>query len=162
MIKEKNAKKYCCEDISLIENYNKAVNSIETWHCHHRKEIELNKKAQELININLYYNRPADELIFLTKSEHMKLHSINRQYSDETRRKMGESRKGNKNGMYKNNRYIGINNPMYGVHRFGKDAPNYGNKQPKYKWETPSGEIIIMDMANVHRWHPDWIKIGEV
>lgn len=25
MIKEANAKKYCCEDISLIENYDKAI-----------------------------------------------------------------------------------------------------------------------------------------
>lgn len=79
MIKEKNVKKYCCEDISLIENYNEAINSDEMWDCHHRLEIELNKSVQELKDLNLYFNRPADELIFLTKSEHIKIHnSINK------------------------------------------------------------------------------------
>ena len=36
-------------------------------------------------------------------------------------------------------------------------------KKPKqkYKWLTPSGEIKEMTIANVTRWHPDWIKIGE-
>ena len=39
------AKNYCSEDISLIENYDKAVNDKEqTWHCHHRREIITPKK----------------------------------------------------------------------------------------------------------------------
>lgn len=40
----KRFKKYCCEDISLIENYEKAVNDkTQTWCCHHKLEIELLK-----------------------------------------------------------------------------------------------------------------------
>ena len=40
MINEKNAKRFCNEDISLIENYDKAiVDNTQTWHCHHRAEI---------------------------------------------------------------------------------------------------------------------------
>ena len=79
MISESAAKKYCCEDISLIENYKEAVNSNEKWECHHKLEIELNKSVQELKDLNLYFNRPANELIFLTKSEHIKIHnSINK------------------------------------------------------------------------------------
>lgn len=42
--------------------------------------------------MDMYYNRPYFELIFLTKYEHQRIHAQNR--SDETRRKMSESRKG--------------------------------------------------------------------
>ena len=38
MINEKQARRYCCEDISLIENYAKAMASGELWECHHRIE----------------------------------------------------------------------------------------------------------------------------
>ena len=41
MIKEDNAKKYCCEDISLIENYNQAIADKEKmWDIHHRRECD--------------------------------------------------------------------------------------------------------------------------
>ena len=83
MIKKNLVKDYCCEDASLIENYQKAIeDDTQTWHCHHRLEIcdengkerSLQKSRDELIAENLYYNRPASELIFLTKSEHRSLH----------------------------------------------------------------------------------------
>ena len=60
------AKDYCCEDISLIENYEQALNDqTQVWDCHHRLEIELGLSAAELIKQGLYWNRPASELIFL-------------------------------------------------------------------------------------------------
>ena len=75
MINEKRAKSYCKEDISLIENYDKAIADKRwVWHCHHRRETIFSKS--DLIEIGEYYNRPACELIFLTKSEHMRLHKI--------------------------------------------------------------------------------------
>ena len=42
----KNTKKYyCCEDISLIENYDKAINDLtEKYDCHHRLEIQGDKR----------------------------------------------------------------------------------------------------------------------
>ena len=91
---------------------------------------------------------------------------------------------------------FGIKNPMYGVHRYGKDAPMYGKHfsdegkqkqrdshkgketwmkgkhhtedakeklkkpKPKFKWLTLTGEIRIMDSANAHKFHKDWIKIN--
>ena len=65
---------YCCEDISLIENYEKALNDrTQTWICHHKLGIEFSR--EELIANGLYFNRPARELIFLTKAEHKKLHN---------------------------------------------------------------------------------------
>ena len=74
MISFEYAKKFCNEDLSLIENFDNAIADKEqTWHCHHRRELETSRK--ELIEIGEYYNRPANELIFLTKSEHNALHN---------------------------------------------------------------------------------------
>ena len=75
MIQLSTVKKYCNEDISLIENYDKAINDdTQTWHCHHRLETDLGLSVKQLKYNNLYYNRPAPELIFLTSSEHHRLH----------------------------------------------------------------------------------------
>ena len=74
MICERTVKNFCCEDISLIENYERAINSPERWDCHHRLETELGLSRQELKDLNLYLNRPANELIFLTRKEHVILH----------------------------------------------------------------------------------------
>lgn len=100
----KTAQLYCCEDISLIENYERALNDEnEVYVVHHRLEIELNVSGKELIEMGLYYNRPADELILLTKSEHSSLHGkhaigeLNNFYghnhSDETKKRQSEIRK---------------------------------------------------------------------
>ena len=88
----KKINKICCDDISLIENYDKAINDdTQTWDCHHRREIDENKPMQQLKNEKLYYNRPASELIFLTKKEHQRLHMLN--LNEEIRRKILESNK---------------------------------------------------------------------
>lgn len=86
-----SAFKYCVEDITKIENYELAIKDEQDWDCHHRLEIQEDKilTPQELIEQGLYYNRPASELIFLTKSEHTKLHANNR--SDVTIKKLSES-----------------------------------------------------------------------
>lgn len=78
MINEQNARKFCKDDISMIENYEKAINDMtQTWHCHHRLETfdgERTRPSRYLMMVNMYYNRPADELIFLTPSEHQRIH----------------------------------------------------------------------------------------
>lgn len=87
------AKRYCKDDISKIENYDKAIaDTTQTWICHHR--LGLVHSSKELERLGLYENRPADELIFVTHSEHMSLHHAGKPKSDETRRKMSESQKG--------------------------------------------------------------------
>ena len=100
MINEKLAIKYCKNDISQIENYDKAIaDKTQTWHCHHRRETVMSRK--ELIEICEYDNRPACELIFLTTFEHHRLHNISennpmfgKHHSAETRKKMSEAKKG--------------------------------------------------------------------
>ena len=79
----KNAKYFCSEDVSNIENYEEAVNSPEKWHCHHRLELDENghrlNTREELKEKGLYFNRPASELIFLKATDHLKLHMSDEQ-----------------------------------------------------------------------------------
>lgn len=79
MIDKYKAKSYCLEEISLIENYNEAISDQKrTWDVHHRRECDSKGKTlftkKQLIEMDLYYNRPASELIFVTRSMHWKLH----------------------------------------------------------------------------------------
>ena len=95
MIADYKVKNFCKDDISKIENYDKAINdNTQTWHCHHKLETELNLSKTELIEKDLYYNRPASELIFLTKIEHKRLHTCGKPRSEETKKKISMSRKG--------------------------------------------------------------------
>lgn len=72
-----------CKDYENIENYDKALaDNFKGWDCHHRLQTwtsdgerrPVDITAAELIALGMYYNRPADELIFLTESEHNNLH----------------------------------------------------------------------------------------
>lgn len=110
MISEINAKLYCSEDISLIENYDKAIIDKEMWECHHRLETDLGLSKEELIDLRLYANRPASELIFLTRSEHKALH-------------MSAHRK---NGILPTRKGKDCN--FYGVHNTGENHPFYGKQ----------------------------------
>lgn len=98
MINEQYARKFCKDDITKIENYDKAIADIaQTWHCHHRTEIWWNCSKKELIENECYYHRKACELIFLTAAEHIRLHNsvrVNKSPSEETRKKMSEALKG--------------------------------------------------------------------
>ena len=79
MINVKGVKRFCCEDISTIENYELAVaDTKRVWCCHHR--LEYNESTGKftlsfvLKKRGLYYHRPASELIFMTLSDHRALH----------------------------------------------------------------------------------------
>lgn len=100
MINEICAKNYCREDVSLIENYEKAItDTTQTWVCHHRDEIKVLPSGMTVIRSykdlkenGRYYGCPANELIFLTKSEHNRLHNMH--MSEDRRKKMNEAKKG--------------------------------------------------------------------
>ena len=99
MINLKNVKKFCKDDFSLIENYDKAIaDDTQVWDCHHRRETIYSVK--DLQDIGEYYNRPACELIFLTKSEHTRLHHLGKHHSAETRYKISESLSSEKNPLF--------------------------------------------------------------
>lgn len=100
----KNTEKYCSEPIEWIENYQEAINDkTQVWCCHHRLEIDLHMTREQLKYLGLYYKVPANELIFLTKTEHRRLHfsgyrnpMYNRTLSEETKQKLREANIGKK------------------------------------------------------------------
>lgn len=93
MINEKQAKKFCKEDISKIENYTEAIeDNTQTWVCHHILGEVLSK--EQLIEHNFYYDVPACMLKFVTKAKHRQIHQNGKPRSAETRRKISESEKG--------------------------------------------------------------------
>ena len=79
MINEYQAKRYCSDDISLIENYQDAISDEDRmWEIHHRRESDENGRTllthKQLKEMGLYFNRHASELMFVTRSMHKKLH----------------------------------------------------------------------------------------
>lgn len=106
MICRRYANNYCIEDISLIENYEEAVNDKSTlWVCHHRRETHNEDgtlkdrsefiSATQLREMKLYYMRPASELIFMTKRDHNALHRPGAGYkwTEEQRKRKSEQAK---------------------------------------------------------------------
>ena len=104
----KNYKRYC-KDIENVENYEKAKkDNFKGWEVHHRLEThtpdgkrrEVDIGYKELKALGLYYNRPAEELIFLTTKEHNALNKGKQAWnkgkspSEKTRKKMSDAHKG--------------------------------------------------------------------
>src|SRR5574344_55562 len=90
-----------CKDYKNIENYKEAVKSPLRFDLHHRLEIDEMQSRSDLIADNLYYDRPAAELIFLEQGEHQRLHNrgdknpmFGKNLSAETKQKMSEAKKG--------------------------------------------------------------------
>lgn len=99
--------KYYCEDYTKIENYDEAQNDkTQTWVLHHRLETHFSNgdkrpensflSRDELKALDMYNNRPPEELIFMTKSEHMSLHMKNVKKKDDTKRKISKANTGYK------------------------------------------------------------------
>ena len=95
--------KLYCKKYQDIENYEKALkDNFKGWECHHKLETHTSDgerrlvdiTAAELIALDTYYDRPSEELIFLTKSEHKTLHHKGKKLSEETLKKMSEAHKG--------------------------------------------------------------------
>ena len=108
MISEPNAKQYCRDDISKIENYEQAINDKKhKWVCHHRLEFTINgefaHKWKELERLGMYWRRPYFELIFMREDEHQKLHKS----TDEFKKYMKEFNKRTKvNNTYSRGKFI--------------------------------------------------------
>ena len=132
MISKRQALKYCCEDVSLIENYDKAVQDTSLkWHCHHK--LEMFKTKKELIAMGRYYNVPARELVFVTPKEHM-----------QQPHKGIDDRKKRLKGMF-----IGENNPFYGKHH---------SEETLRKLRGPKTEEHKRKLSKALKGHVPWIK----
>ena len=103
MISYGQVKKYCCEDISKIEGYDKAIaDNKNIWCCHHKLGLYFDK--QWLIDNGLYYEQRAEMLVFMKQGKHQALHQsfktgtnhpgYGKKASLETRKKLSKARKG--------------------------------------------------------------------
>lgn len=155
MICERTVKKYCCEAISKIENYDKAIaDTTQTWHCHHRMELittgaVVDSTTQDLIDWGIYYDRPPEELIFLTQAEHTALHMKGNKnmlgkkclpFSEEHKAKIAAALKDIKRGPFSEEHKAKISEARKGMklseetkHKMseahkGKTAPNKGKR----------------------------------
>lgn len=109
--KDGTPKKKCiCRTPWLIENYDLAMaDTTQTWVCHHRMGQVFSR--EELKRAGWYFDRPPEELIFMTYAEHNKVFHIERRRkydeskgkphphkgvkrSDETKKKIGNCLKG--------------------------------------------------------------------
>lgn len=151
-----------CKDFENIENYEEAKqDNFKGWDCHHRLETwtsdgerrQIDITVAELKALGMYYNRPANELVFLRKSEHTalrkvseetrkKLSDIGKNISEETRKKISMSNKGhpvseetrNKIGAAnKGNTYAKGNKSTKGMYWFNNGKIN------KVCYECPPG-----------------------
>lgn len=85
MQRRAEAYKRLCKDINNVENFERAQrNHFKGWELHHRLETHTSMgqrrtvdiSANELIELDMYYNRPAEEFIFLRSKEHRQLHHL--------------------------------------------------------------------------------------
>lgn len=135
-----NIKQYCAE-YWLIENYDKAASDkFQRWDCHHRLQTHFSDgtlrppkcrlSARELIALDMYYNRPPEELIFLTCQEHSSLHHKRKTYSKETRDKISKAHLG-KPG---NCGFMGKQHTEDSKKKTGKSLSEFYKKQDEIKY----------------------------
>lgn len=94
-------KQFCKDDLSKIENYNLAIaDNFSGWHLHHRLELTLDGEfahsKNDLIRLDMYYHRPAFELIFMKNKEHRSLHAKFLTFTDKTKNKISIANTGRK------------------------------------------------------------------
>lgn len=137
--REKNLRRYCV-NFQDIENYQEALESSEQYDLHHRKEKEtlpdgtiVLRSKEELIDMNLYYHRPPEELIFIRGSEHLSLHHKEKMVSAETREKISAVNTGRKVSSETRSKISaamnGDKNPMFGTTE--DKSPNWKGDQVK-------------------------------
>ena len=120
-----------CKEPEKIENYEKALaDNFKGWECHHRKGVDIPR--EKLLALGMYYNRPASELIFLTRSEHEVLHKKGRRHSEETKKKISEAQKGKK--------YSEETKKKLRLQKTGRHWYNNG-KENRYCFECPDGFV---------------------
>lgn len=97
-------------DLESVENFELAkLDNFVGWHCHHRLEthfsdgthrpVEARLTMSELVALGLYYDRPAEELIFMRAADHKRLHQLGVKYGSLTKLKHSIQMLGNKHNV---------------------------------------------------------------
>jgi hypothetical protein len=151
-----------CKEPEKIENYEKAAtDNFIGWCIHHRLQTHTSDGERRLVDITvdelkalgMYFDRPPEELIFLTKAEHRQLHSKGKpgywkgkstwnkgkHMSEEYCRKNSESHKGKQVSEETRKKlseaHKGENHPAFGKHWYNNGKIN------KLCYECPDGFV---------------------
>ena len=145
-----------CKDYENIENYEKALkDNFKGWHCHHRLETHNSDGERRLVDINhkelkalgMYYNRPPEELIFLTIKEHNAFNK-GKHHTEETRKKISEGNKG---------KQAGENNPMYGKRHSLLSIQKMREAHKGKHWYN-NGRINVRAKECPEGFTPGWLR----
>lgn len=131
--------KIFCTNFEKVENFEKAAaDNFDGWECHHRLETHTSDgelrdvflSRAELIALDMYYNRPPEELVFMLRSDHARLHHKGKPHtkSKEWQDKITEARKGLKLGPQSEEhkaKRIAALKEWYKTHK--RASPNKGN-----------------------------------
>lgn len=150
MIAYRKARWFCKDDISLIENYEKAIDSPEMWDVHHRDEIRILpsgmvalRSKKELIENGRYFKCPANELIFLSHSEHARLHA---QYKNNPERKKG---------YHFTRKHPCIGRPLSDEHKAKLRAAHLGKVSPRKGTHLSDEQKAKLSAANIGKKHTE-------
>lgn len=77
--------------IDLVENYELAkADNFKGWCMHHRLELHPDNSVRftktSLLKLGLYYRRPPTELIWVTSSEHARMHNLGKKNEQESKK----------------------------------------------------------------------------
>ena len=116
---------FCAEPLHKIEHYEEALaEGFAGWCMHHRLEIQpdgTKMSKKQLIDKDLYYERPASELVFMRRGEHISLHWLGKHRSEETRKKMSAAKRGK-------------NHPLFGKHHASETRQKLSQSLKSKTW----------------------------
>ena len=155
-----------CRTPELIENYEKAVNdTTQTWQCHHRLETHnsdgerrlVDISGSELIALGMYFDRPPEELIFMTELEHKHLHNAGKpgtftgkHHSEEVKGRISESNKGKHRSEESRRRYSKAKKGK----KFGPCSEEHKRKISEALKGKPKSEEHKRHMSEVRKGKP--------
>lgn len=160
--------KQYCKDYEKIENYQEAKKgNFKGWGCHHRLETHnsdgerrpVDITHKELIALGMYYNRPPEELIFLTVKEHNAFNK-GKHHTEETKKKLSEANKGKKmseESKKKNSEAHKGNSYRLGKHHSEETKKKMGEAKKGMRWYN-NGKINTMAKECPEGFVPGRIK----
>lgn len=92
-----------CNELEKIENFEKAkAENFKGWNIHHKlethnsegKKRRVDITPEELKALGMYFERPAEELIYLTIAEHTRIHHKGKARTEERKNKISNTLKG--------------------------------------------------------------------
>lgn len=160
---------YCRKGEKLkIENYELAkADGFKGWTIHHRLELTLDGEfahsRADLIRMDMYFNRPYFELIYLKASDHSKLHgtrschpNTGKHRSEETRNKIRISNTGK---IFTEEHCRNISKAKKGCKGWNKGIPskyrgvNRTDDVKKKIADAAKGRIMIIGSDGKRHWY---------